>query len=49
VGTAAIARFMRPVCYQNYPQALLPDALKDHNPLGLMRLVNGVKTRDPIR
>lgn len=48
VGTAAIARFMRPVCYQNYPQGLLPDALKDHNPLGLMRLINGTKTRDPI-
>ncbi len=29
VGTAAIARFLRPVCYQNLPQALLPEALKD--------------------
>lgn len=41
VGTAAIERFLRPVCYQNTPQALLPAALQDHNPLGIVRLVNG--------
>ncbi len=41
VGTAAIARFLRPICFQNYPQALLPDALKDSNPLHLPRIVNG--------
>lgn len=41
VGTLAIDRFLRPVCYQNYPQALLPEALRDSNPLGLRRLVNG--------
>ena len=41
VGTLAIDRFLRPVCYQNYPQALLPEALRDTNPLGLRRLVNG--------
>lgn len=41
VGTNAIKRFLRPVCYQNYPEALLPDALRDANPLGLARLVNG--------
>ncbi len=41
VGTLAIDRFLRPVCYQNYPQALLPAALQDSNPLGLKRLVNG--------
>jgi len=29
------------VCYQNYPQALLPAALRDSNPLGLRRLVDG--------
>lgn len=29
VGTAAIERFLRPVCYQDVPKALLPDALKD--------------------
>ncbi|TKI07856.1 aldehyde dehydrogenase (NADP(+)) [Martelella alba] len=48
VGTLAIERFLRPVCYQNYPQAMLPDALKDDNPLGIPRLVNGVFTRAPL-
>ena len=41
VGTRAIARFLRPVCYQNWPDAALPDALKESNPLGLWRLVDG--------
>jgi 2,5-dioxopentanoate dehydrogenase len=41
VGTRAITRFLRPVCYQNFPDAALPDALKDSNPLGLWRLVDG--------
>ncbi|UWS34418.1 aldehyde dehydrogenase (NADP(+)) [Erwinia pyrifoliae] len=49
VGTLAIERYLRPVCYQNYPQQWLPDALKDGNPLGIMRLVNGSLTRDAIR
>jgi alpha-ketoglutaric semialdehyde dehydrogenase len=30
VGTGAIVRFLRPVCYQNLPQALLPEALRDN-------------------
>lgn len=41
VGTKAIERFARQVCYQNFPDALLPDALKNVNPLKIMRLVNG--------
>ncbi|MED5296340.1 MAG: aldehyde dehydrogenase (NADP(+)), partial [Pseudomonadota bacterium] len=41
VGSAAIHRFLRPVCYQNLPDSLLPDALKDGNPLKLSRLVDG--------
>ncbi|EMR8058592.1 aldehyde dehydrogenase (NADP(+)) [Acinetobacter baumannii] len=41
VGTGAIERFLRPVCFQNTPQLLLPDALKDSNPLQITRLVNG--------
>ncbi|BAN49114.1 aldehyde dehydrogenase (NADP(+)) [Metapseudomonas resinovorans] len=48
VGTLAIDRFLRPVCYQNYPDALLPDALKNANPLGIQRLVDGQSTRDAI-
>jgi len=38
VGTAAILRFARPVCYQNFPQSLLPEELKDGNPLGINRI-----------
>ncbi len=42
VGSLAINRFLRPVCFQNYPESLLPLALKDSNPLQITRLVNGV-------
>jgi len=49
VGSLSIDRFLRPVCYQNFPQALLPQALQDANPLGLMRLVDGQPSREPIR
>ncbi|OOS31938.1 ketoglutarate semialdehyde dehydrogenase, partial [Acinetobacter baumannii] len=48
VGTLAIDRYLRPVCYQNYPQSLLPEALKDSNPLQILRLVNGEMTRNAI-
>ena len=41
VGTMAIDRFLRPVCYQDLPDALLPDDVKDSNPRGLERLVDG--------
>lgn len=41
VGATAILRFARRVCYQNLPDAALPDALKAGNPLGLRRLVDG--------
>ncbi len=44
VGSAAIRRFVRPVAYQNTPQELLPPALRDDNPLGIERLVNGERT-----
>ena len=48
VGTLAIDRFLRPVCFQNYPDALLPDALKSANPLGIARLVDGVASRGAV-
>ena len=41
VGTTAIRRFARPICYQNMPNDFLPDALKDGNPLGIWRMVDG--------
>ncbi|MDL5037246.1 aldehyde dehydrogenase (NADP(+)) [Comamonas resistens] len=41
VGASAIDRFMRPVCYQDLPDELLPEAVQQANPLGLSRVVNG--------
>jgi NADP-dependent aldehyde dehydrogenase len=41
VGAMAIDRFLRPICYQNLPTALLPQALQNGNPLHLLRLVDG--------
>jgi len=42
VGTLAIKRFLRPVCYQDLPEALLPEAVKNGNPLGVPRRVDGI-------
>ncbi|MUL42877.1 aldehyde dehydrogenase (NADP(+)) [Streptomonospora sp. PA3] len=41
VGSTAIRRFLRPVCYQQVPQHHLPEALRDGNPLGIPRRVDG--------
>jgi NADP-dependent aldehyde dehydrogenase len=41
VGTRAIERFARPVCYQNFPETLLPAGLQEANPRGGWRLVDG--------
>ncbi|POF39290.1 aldehyde dehydrogenase (NADP(+)) [Pseudomonas laurylsulfativorans] len=41
VGMTAIERFLRPVAYQGFPDALLPEPLREGNPLGLPRLVDG--------
>ena len=49
VGTAAIERFVRPVSFQDAPDAVLPPELRDDNPLGLWRLVDGQLTREALR
>ena len=49
VGSAAIQRFVRPVAYQNFPQHLLPDALKDNNPLHILRMINGTWSKHAIQ
>ena len=41
VGSLAINRFLRPVSYQDMPEALLPAALQSENPLGLNRRLDG--------
>ncbi len=48
VGPEAIRRFVRPVCYQDCPQALLPLYLRNHNEAGIVRLVNGIQTMDDV-
>jgi NADP-dependent aldehyde dehydrogenase len=46
VGADGMKRFARPVCYQNWPNALLPDALKNENPQNLWRTVNNELTKN---
>jgi NADP-dependent aldehyde dehydrogenase len=46
VGTAAIKRFVRPVCFQNFPQAALPAELQNDNPRNIWRTVDGQFTRE---
>jgi NADP-dependent aldehyde dehydrogenase len=41
VGTRSITRFARPICFQDFPQSLLPLELQDSNPLGIWRMVDG--------
>ena len=42
VGARAIDRFLRTVAYQSVPDALLPAALREANPLGIARRVDGI-------
>lgn len=48
VGAAAIYRFARPLCYQNFPQALLPPELQDANPHNIWRTINGELSRNAV-
>ncbi len=49
VGADGIKRFARPVAFQNWPDSLLPDELKNANPLGIWRTVNNELTKDIIQ
>ena len=48
VGTDAIIRFVRPVCYQNCPEFLLPEILRNENKTGANRLIDGVYSTKSI-
>jgi 2,5-dioxopentanoate dehydrogenase len=48
VGAAAIYRFARPICYQGFPEDLLPPELQNANPRQIWRTIDGKLTRDPI-
>ncbi|MDB6116712.1 MAG: aldH [Verrucomicrobiaceae bacterium] len=46
IGTASIYRFVRPVCYQGFPDESLPELLKAKNTRNAIRLVDGAFTKD---
>lgn len=48
VGPDAIKRFVRPLSFQNWENELLPDELKNENPLGIWRTVNQELTKEKI-
>jgi len=48
VGTAAILRFARPVCYQNFPESQLPPELRHENVRDIWRLVDGMLTKEHV-
>ena len=48
VGSAAIERFVRPLCFQNFPDEALPAELRNSNPRGIWRLVDGVLSKDRL-
>ncbi len=47
VGSEAIFRFARPVCYQGFPDSSLPAELQNANPLGIWRMLDGELSRNP--
>jgi alpha-ketoglutaric semialdehyde dehydrogenase len=46
VGTLAIRRFLRPICYQDIPNTVLPEELRDGNPLGFWRQTDGMPGKE---
>ena len=49
VGADAIKRFIRPLSFQNCPNALLPEELRDENPLQLVRTINNISSKEIVR
>jgi len=48
IGTGSIYRFVRPVCFQGFPDEALPEPIQNANPKGSLRLVDGVYTKEAI-
>src|SRR5437879_11261683 len=48
VGTAAIKRFARPVCFQNFPPSALPTDLQNKNARKIWRLIDGQLSKDDV-
>ena len=49
VGADGIKRWVRPLCYQSWSDAVLPEALQNGNPLGIWRIINNNLTRDAVK
>jgi len=49
VGADGIKRFARPIAYQNWSDSLLPEELRNGNPLNIWRTVNDVLTKDEVK
>ncbi len=49
IGTDSILRFVKPVCYQGWPDELLPEELRNANPAGIWRMVDDQRTQEPVR
>jgi NADP-dependent aldehyde dehydrogenase len=48
VGISSIKRWVRPFSYQSWPNYVLPDELKNENPLSIFRNIDGLRTKDTI-
>ncbi len=48
VGADGIKRFARPIAFQNWSNALLPEELKNENPLGIWRMVNSNLSKESL-
>ena len=48
VGTDSIKRFARPMVYQNFPEELLPEILRDQNRMKIERRINGAWTKSDV-
>lgn len=49
VGPDAVKRFVRPICFQNWPDEFLPDELKNANPLQISRMVDGIMNSESLQ
>ena len=48
VGLSAVKRWVRPVSFQDWPKKMLPEELKDENPLGIFRNLNNTFTKNRV-
>ena len=49
IGTDSILRFVKPVCFQGWPDDLLPEELRNANPAAIWRMVDDQRTQGPVQ